>query len=443
MLIAGAIGLLLAPTAPGFVWTRRAVWALFCVSIWLVYVFSFPWAENVQRETYYALLGTLGLVILYARRTAASGYVGLITGAFLTTIVAFGKHTGVIYTALGLMSVWLTDDAVARALRIRLAFFAVGASAGFLTMLVVTAWLGSLDRFWLWYFIYPARVYRFIHAIPWQTVLNGLDEKRGFVTIPICASVFGTFGVITKLLPRAAAGLTLAPVLQLAAGVLQQKGWNYQFHPAMAGSYAVLLVAVAHAFGQQGKGRTAMLASWALLGVTAWHAATQLSRCPWRTPHAGGTNNWEVVLRHEVARVAEQRTAPTDRVFYYGIDPYTLFFARRRPASPYIISFLFNLDPALRAPPPPDGVGPNETERNKIERFRELVGADLCRRVRANDPAAMIFDQSPGNTGNDAVADVARVCPEIIDLLKQRYYPPLRLKSVRVYFRKHAPQLGG
>ena len=276
---------------------------------------------------------------------------------------------------------------------------------------------GSVRGFVYWHYVYALEVYRFIHSVPLDQVFLGMDPARGFPLLALLASGGGLLAIAMRLVSPAAIGLVLAPSLQFLSGVMQGKGWGYQFHPAVAGAVGVVILALGQVSASKHSGANPAVragAMWVALTLTLAYSVRELQQSPWRKPE-DAANNAEVVTRHKVAELLRAKTPREARVLYYGIDPYTLYLAERRPAIPQLVSFMVNFSvPTARSTT-------TAAQRARIVELERAAAADVCRRFRAHAPAAIVAATSPPNTGPDAVQDLAHFCPEIGLALRDRY----------------------
>jgi hypothetical protein len=282
---------------------------------------------------------------------------------------------------------------------------------------------------WFWYLVYPLRVYRYLFAVP-ITIILGLPEPwRGYCQLAMTSTLAGVAAVGLGLLPRRALGLCLSPALQMAAFLLQRKNWGYQCHPFLAGAHLLMLLGLVTVWAEEATRRRAL--AW--LGLTLVYARCldELQASPWLTEGARP----DVGMRDKVAAYLSTHTKPEDRVFYYGIEPYTLFLAQRRPAVPHLMSFMLNFAPAFASSPPPQGAGPDDAARARIRALQPRVADDACQRLADRPPAAMVFTTSLPNTGPDAVKDVVGLCPALRGLLDTRYRETTTIDRTRIYLR--------
>jgi hypothetical protein len=438
--VAAAMGALLAGAGrrvPGAI--GRSVWAACTACIWLSCGLVLDWYASAQRDAYYSLFGSLGLVLAYAapRLAGRARSAALFFAGFVPALVTFGKHSGVIYLGLAGLSVLLgashaggpAGEPAGESWRRRLRTFLGGAAAGVAAILGFVALFGSLPGLWFWYFVYPLRVYRYLFAVPIATIFASGEPWRGYCLLGATTTLGGLAAVSLRLLPARAIGLCLAPSLQIVAFLLQQKAWPYQCQPVLAGAHLVLALGLVTVWSDEVDRRRVL--AWLALLFVYGRCLDDLQGSPW----LGDKPRPDVSMRERVADYLAQHTGPDDRVFYYGIDPYTLFLAQRRPAVPYPVSFVLNFAPALAKPPPPLGAGPGDDARARILGLQPRVSGDACARLVARPPAAVVITSLPPNTGADAVGDVVKLCPAFRDLLDARYHLATTVDQTRVYLR--------
>ncbi len=413
----GLLGAALRPRTGSRPILVTAVWAALGTCLWLTYIFAFYWSDSSQREMYYALFGTLGLATAFAVITAERPSRSmLVLAGVLCAAPALGKHTGLVYPALAALSLFVARRQ-AKSWRDAWRWFFTGVGGAVLVALVLVAIFGSLRGFVYWHYVYALEVYRFIHSVPLDQVFLGMDPARGFPLLAVLATGGGLVAIATRLLSPAAVGLVLAPSLQFLSGVMQGKGWGYQFHPAVAGAFAVLLLALGRVSECKPSAANPVLragAIWVAFTLTLAYCVRELQQSPWRKPE-DAANSPEVVTRQKVAELLRARTPREARVLYYGIDPYTLYLAERRPAIPQLVSFMVNFSvPTAKSKT-------SAAQRARIGQLERAAAADVCQRFRAHAPAAIVAATSPPNTGPDALQDLAQFCPEIGVALRDRY----------------------
>jgi hypothetical protein len=333
--------------------------------------------------------------------------------------------------------VLLGEAAEGEAPRRRLVTFLAGAGAGVVAILGFVALFGSLRGFLFWYFVYPLRVYRYLFAGSAAAMFAGGEPWRGYTQLGAGATLGGLAAIALRFLPARAVGLCLAPSLQWVAFLLQRKGWPYQCHPSLLGAHLVLALGLVTLWRGEDDlaspasgGRRAL--AWAALLLVYGRCLEDLQGSPW----LGEKARPNVTMREKVAGYLAAHTRPDDRVFYFGIDPYTLFLAQRLPATPEPVSFVLDFTPAYAAPPPPEGAGADTAARARIAALQPRVADDACARLVASPPAALVFQSLPPNTSPDAVADVVRLCPPLHDLIEQQYRKTTAVEHTQVYLRR-------
>jgi hypothetical protein len=116
--VAGGMGAVLASAgrrAPAPAQPRRAleyaVWALAGACVWVSYYFMLGSDASVQRDGFYALFGSLALVLAYAAPTwtGRARDAALFFAGWLPALVTLGKHSGLVYLGLAGLSVLLGE----------------------------------------------------------------------------------------------------------------------------------------------------------------------------------------------------------------------------------------------------------------------------------------------------------------------------------------------
>ncbi|HXU60917.1 MAG TPA: hypothetical protein VN962_04405, partial [Polyangia bacterium] len=103
----GVMGASLAPaiaeTRAGRVLSRIA-WAALAMSLWMTWYLDQGWGQTVQRDTYFALFGYCGLVLVYtsAEFSPRAARITATAGGALCMLQIFGRHSGMAYPASAL-----------------------------------------------------------------------------------------------------------------------------------------------------------------------------------------------------------------------------------------------------------------------------------------------------------------------------------------------------
>jgi hypothetical protein len=167
---------------------------------------------------------------------------------------------------------------------------------------------------------------------------------------------------------------------------------------------------------------------WAIAGATPERRATRayFDRFPWGDYFAND-------LRDGAAYLAFH-TEPGERVQTYGFDPYLLFLARRKSASPVIYGFELNVDAALEGGP---GARPSAELRSWLLAYRDNAEQLVLRSVEAAPPAAFaLLDRAPFTHPPDAERDFAAHCPDLFRWMEARYVPAATFGTVRIWLRR-------
>ena len=114
-------------------------------------------------------------------------------------------------------------------------------------------------------------------------------------------------------------------------------------------------------------------------------------------------------------RICASRPSRTTACRRYGMDPYVLFLAQRRSATPYIYAYDLNADAALAGGNLPARWASTRARARprRSSRLRAAHEADFFARLKAAPPAAFVFhDKAPLITWQEAVHDFQEHCPE-------------------------------
>jgi hypothetical protein len=436
---------------------ERIAWAL---AGWVVlaaqYALYLYW-NQAQRESFcdWFLLPSLALQIA---RPAKSATRRIVVVAALSTITWFAKPVFVLFTAAQLASLLLDDD-VPLTRRARLAWFTLGGMLGAVPPLTYLLRFGDLTAFVRVTARDVPQVYRYIWAKSTPEIL-GDEGPLSVATMGLAAAAILLAAIAMRALPRRMLALALAPICGILAAVAQHKGFGYHFHPLTAATHmAFLVIAVLlwerHRFAP----RSRALGRWVALGVVTTYAFLVASNMK-SSPHtknvwilAGGETEkdrleqeyfdsfkshdffpWEL---RQGARWLSDVTEPSARVQMYAMDPYFLFLAQRRSATPYIYAYDLNADAAL------DGGfknRPTPSEADHIKAVRADHEADMLARLEATPPEAFVFvDHSPLITYADAWEDFRNACPKSARWVARNYHPARSFGEVHVWLRDDLP----
>jgi len=127
------------------------------------------------------------------------------------------------------------------------------------------------------------------------------------------------------------------------------------------------------------------------------------------------------------------KTTPDERVQIYGFDPYFLFLAKRKSASPVIYGFELNVDAALKGGP---GARPSAETKEWLVAYRNEAEALVLTTVEASPPAAFaLFDRAPFTFPADAERDFEAHCPRLFAWMTAHYERGPSFGTVRLWMR--------
>ena len=139
----------------------------------------------------------------------------------------------------------------------------------------------------------------------------------------------------------------------------------------------------------------------------------------------------------QAAKYLDDKTSKDAHVQVYGMDPYLLFLAGRRSATPYIYAYDLNAEAAL------DGGWsnkPTEGDLYRIRLARETHEKDMFERLKAAPPEAFVFiDKAPLVTFPDAWEDFRHCCSETAKWVASKYHPAKSFGEFRVWLRDDLP----
>jgi hypothetical protein len=435
--VGGAIlGGLLAPTSSptraGRVATRIA-WAAMGAAFWLAYYFDYGWTETTERETYYSLFGSVGLVLLYVSDgwRGRRALLGFFLGGLLTASQAFGKPTGVVYPALGLLTVVLPSATATLSRKRRVWAFLAGVAA--LVVLLLFAFLvsGSLKGYFLWCWRIPYVGNRYLWGIDWLRLF--LREWPDYRTTALASFVVAMSAIAAGLVPVRALGFALAPLILFLSACLQARGYPYHFIPLLASAHVLVLLGLSVLWrdsGDPGWAKERRLAPFLALGFLGYHAAgdIQTSQFAWD----GHRDGWDTPSQHfaddekKVGEWLKEHTAREDRVFAYTAGENAsiiLLYAQRKTASPFFHSFW--LDPVgLSAQ---SEIKPDAKHMEALKKLQAEIQAVACAAVEHHPPRAMTLNLLP---------QVYHVCPNIQPMLEHDYDDVTSIGGFHVYMRK-------
>ncbi|MDB4933450.1 MAG: hypothetical protein JWP87_422 [Labilithrix sp.] len=437
-------------------WPERAAWA---AAAWVVlsaqYQLYLYW-NQAQRESFcdWFLLPSLALQMARPARTARGAGLRILAVAALSTITWFGKPSFVLFTVMQL-GVLLADREVLLGARAKLGRFVLGAALGAAIPLAYLFLYGDAVAFAKISFVDVPQIYRFIWAKSVQEIF-GEEGPLMVAAAGVAATALLVALIATRELPRRVLVIALAPLCAIVNVAVQHKGFGYHFHPLTASTHMAFLIVVAMLWEryravpkQRPLGRLA-----ALVVVVAY--ALEVTASMKGSPHirnvwilAGGETAerrtreeyfntfkshdyfpWEMRLG---AAYLREKTSASARVQVYGMDPYLLFLAQRKSATPYIYAYDLNDDAAL------DGGWsnrPTDLDVMHIKSARDAHEHDMLARLRAAPPEAFVFiDRAPLISYPDAWEDFRHCCEESARWVASTYHPVKAFGDVHVWLR--------
>ena len=416
--------------------------------------------NQAQRESFcdWFFFASLGLQLAQPARTKKSAARRVIAIAALSSITWLGKPSFGLFTVMQL-AVLLFDRDVLLNRKERFKHFAIGSVIGLAVPFLYLVKVGDPIAWAKITFYDVPKVYRYIWAKSAREILSQ-DGPLALVQTGLASSAILCGLVAFRELPRRVLALALTPVVTLASILAQHKGFGYHFHPLTAathGSWLVGVIALSERFRftprKKPLGRwiaVAAAAAFALEIASSMKGSPQL-RDPWilaggETPERRSEKEyfdwfktydffpWDL---REGATYLAASTSPNARVQVYGMDPYLLFLAKRRSATPYIYAYDLNADAALEG-------GwqnrPTEAEMDFIRGVRFTHEMDMLQKLKAAPPEAFVFiDRSPLMSYGDAWEDFRWCCPDSAKWVGANYHAAKTFGEVHVWLRDDSP----
>lgn len=408
--------------------------------------------DTAQRESYcdVFLLGATGLLLVGQRALAdkapSKARTSLFGAGALSILPWFAKPTFVVFTFVALISLLVDDVAMPRMKRI--APFVLGMALGALGPLsFLLAW-GDVAAWMHATFVDVPTMYRFI----WPRTAAEIALLPGYsraLALALTTSTLVAVLVARGSLPRRALVVAAMAPVGIISVLAQGKGFPYHFHPVSAGMWVSLLVLVQYAC-KCAEASTRLLPT-ALAGLFAIavgaRAASAASNAPYLpAPRDGESMRSPSRLRaHErvdffpnaldaAAKYLAANTPPDARVQTYAMDPYVLFLAERKSATPYIYAFDLNADAALQGSFHEGGIHPTSLEADRIVALRNGHEQDLFLRLASAPPAAFVLvDRSPLMSSDSALRDFEIHCPLVFEWFHAHYRESAVFETVHVW----------
>jgi hypothetical protein len=395
--------------------------------------------DTAQRESFFDLflLVSIGAQLLRRDRLL------LLAGA-LSIAPWFGKPTYALFTIVQLLT--LASEGPSRVRRI--ATFLAGGAIGAAVPLAWLALRGDVGAWARITFVDVPAMYRFI----WPRTPAGIYAlHRDAISLALLTSGALLALIVSGRMSRRALPIALMPLCGLASVLVQAKGFLYHMHPVTLGSHLALLALVHHAWTEVERvpslisrvfaaafalglgARTAMWASRASTFYLPPPADAADLASDDRLARYTRIDFFPVAMRRASELLARE-TRPEDTVQVYGMDPYLLFNARRRSATPYIYSYDLDADAALAGSFEEGGLRPTPDQIARIREIRDAHERDLVERLERAPPAAFVFiGKAPLMVQPDALADFEDHCPEAAAWMHLHYRERATFNEVRVF----------
>jgi hypothetical protein len=437
-------------------WSERAAWgAAAAVVLGGQYMLYIYW-NQAQRESFcdWFLLPSLALQVARPAKTARGAAWRILAIGALSTITWFGKPTFALFTVMQL-GVLLVDREVLIGARAKLMRFVLGGAIGASIPIGYLVLRGDVRAWARITFIDVPQIYRFIWAKSVQEIF-GEDGPITVAAAGVAASALLIGLIAMRQLPRRVLVIALAPLCAVAHVIVQHKGFGYHFHPLTAATQIAFLIVLVMLWERfRGAPRTKTVGRLAALGVTIAYAL-EVTASMRSSPHtrnvwilAGGETPerrtreeyfqtfktydffpWDL---HRAGTYLREKTSANARVQIYGMDPYVLFLAQRKSATPYIYAYDLNNEAAL------DGGWSNKPTDGDIFRInvaRDAHEKDMFTRLLAEPPEAFVFiDNSPLITFPDAWEDFRRCCTKSATWVAATYHPAKSFGEVHIWMR--------
>ena len=416
----------------------------------------YDWWHTSQREALYAILILTSLSLQsigHTTRVRRRALVAFALAGVTTTLPWFGKPPCAVFALLQAFVLMLDRRDLAVSLRAAVASAMAGGIAVLAAMLSFIAVYGDLGRG----VALLSKVPRLHHTIWNETLLGAYRAYNNAPRLDWAAATLAIFLVVywfVRLPPRA----LLAAVLPVGGFIVfagQGKAFPYHLHMLTLGTAVGQLVIVASLAKATASARIPapvpiVLAALALgLGAKAAEDALLSPGVRGRWPAIAATPEmrgrrtyfdrfpWGDFAQNDLRDAAAWlafHTRPDDRVQIYGFDPYLLFLARRKSASPVIYDFELNVDAALEGGP---GARPTDELRAWLLAYRDEAEALVLEHVVASPPAAFaLIDNAPFTHPEDAEADFAAHCPKLDAFMRERYDAAAAFGTVHIWLRR-------
>jgi hypothetical protein len=417
---------------------ERIAWAFATAVVLEAQYLRYLYWDLAQRESFFDWFMLVSIGLQLAALSPGVGPTarrqGLMVAGALSFIPWFGKPTYALFTFAQLLALTVAETGVGAGeteprdeRRARWKAFVLGGAIGSLTQVLYLVVFADIGAFLRIYFVDVPRLYRFIWPrAPLDAI--GLPGYNALAAVAIVSSVAMVGLILDGQLPRRLVAVALVPLCGVGSVIAQAKGFPYHFHPVSAGLYLhglVLVLWLSEPVTRPASEGSLPPAVVRLVRLVPYAAATALSigvvTALLTSPHLENywilqkgitaelrkSRDYLVYFRtsdffpwemRQTAAYLDAHTSPDDTVQMYGMDPYLLFLARRKSATPYIYAYDLDVDAALTGSqlPEPEGLHPTWQQAEQIRATRDAHERDFLARVKVARPAAFVFmDHSP------------------------------------------------
>ncbi len=435
------------------------LWSLAGLTILGAQYTRYDWWHTSQREAFYSILVLTSLALQsigHTTRDPRRALVAFFFAGITTALTWFGKPPCAIFSVLqGLVLVLdrkhvavsvprATGSAVLGGLLVAGAMFAFvlryedfGRGIEILSkvpQLHHTIWnatlLGSYRSYnngprldWAMASFVAFLATYFVLKLPRRALLAGVLPAGGFLVFAGQGKAFPYHLHMLTL----GTGVAQLVIVGAVAKYLQTAPSTARRSDAFAIAAAVAALAMGAKSGEDAWKSPAVRHDWASVGSTPEKRASRayFDRFPWGDYFANDLRDAAAYLTFH--------TLPDERVQIYGFDPYLLFLARRKSASPVIYSFELNVDAALEGGP---GARPSPELKTWLRAYRDEAEQLVLRSVDASPPAAFVLmDRAPFTHPADAEEDFAKHCPDLFAWMTKRYAFAASFGTMRIWLR--------
>lgn len=430
----------------------RPLWFAAGIAVLGAQYVRFDWWHTTQREGLYAMLvlGSLAAqVVAHGTENLRHARIAFFFAGLLTALPWFGKPPCVTFALLQIAVLVFDRKSLKLPMRSAIVFGILGALVASAAMIAFVIRFGDLSAA-----VHMLSAVPLLHHTIWNESLVRCYHAYGNAPrIDWAIASVAAFLVAYRVLDlprRALLGLVL-PIGGFVVFIGQGKAFPYHLHMVTLGTsviHLLLLAAVVRRAASRPEWAIGALVLSATLGIKCLEDAR-------RNPNA--RSDWA-----ELGRTAEQRqsrayldtfpwgdffpgdlrdaasylqtvTRDDDRIQTYGLDPYLLFLARRKSATPTIYDFELNVDAALKGG---SGARPTPSQRESLLAYRDHAEHDVLEHVMNAPPAAFaFFDHAPFSYPENGEEDFRTHCPSVFAWMQSRYVRGPRFGTVRLWLR--------